>query len=139
VVTTGKPEDIFQVAINADGYALRGDEPEAYGGTDLGPSPYDLLSAALGSCTVMTLNMYARHKKLNLDSVRVDVEHGKVHARDCEECESGSSKIDRLERSIYLKGDLSDEQRERMLQIADRCPVHKTLHSEVIIQSELKS
>jgi len=138
VVVAGKPEDIFQVAINADGHLSRGDEPEAFGGTDLGPSPYDLLSAALGSCTVMTLNMYARHKKLKLDSVRADVQHGKIHAKDCMECESESGKIDRFESTIHLEGELTGEQRERLLQIANRCPVHRTLHSEVNIKSKLE-
>jgi uncharacterized OsmC-like protein/alpha/beta superfamily hydrolase len=138
VVVSGKTEDIFRVAINANGHPSRGDEPELYGGTDQGPSPYDLLSAALASCTVMTLNMYARHKKLKLDFVRVDVSHGKIHAEDCMECESEGGKIDRFEHSIHLQGDLTGEQRERLLQIADRCPVHKTLHSEVSITSKLE-
>lgn len=133
VVVSGKPEDIFQVAINANGHASKGDEPELYGGTDQGPTPYDLLSAALASCTVMTLNMYARHKKLNLNSVLVDVSHDRIHAEDCMECESEGGKIDRFERTIHLQGDLTKEQLERLLQIADRCPVHKTLHSEVSI------
>jgi putative redox protein len=137
VVVSGNAEDIFQVAINADGHPSRGDEPESYGGTNLGPSPYDLLSAALGSCTVMTLNMYARHKKLKLDSVRVDVQHGKIHAKDCMECESESGKIDRFESTIHLQGELTGEQRERLLQIAARCPVHRTLHSEINIDSKL--
>ena len=138
VVVSGKPEDIFQVSINADGHVLRGDEPEEYGGTDLGPSPYDLLSAALASCTVMTLNMYARRKQLSLESVRVDVQHGKIHARDCMDCESETGKIDRFERLIHLSGDLTIEQRERLLQIADRCPVHLTLHNEIDIRSKLQ-
>ncbi len=137
VVVTGKTEDIFQVAINADGHPSRGDEPEVYGGTNLGPSPYDLLSAALGSCTVMTLNMYARRKKMKLDSVRVDVKHGKIHVEDCAQCESKSGKVDRFERTIYLAGELTAEQRERLLVIADRCPVHRTLHGEVEIVSKL--
>jgi putative redox protein len=138
VVVSGKAEDIFQVAINADGHPSRSDEPESYGGTNLGPSPYDLLSAALGSCTVMTLNMYARHKKLKLDSVRVDVQHGRIHAKDCMECESESGKIDRFESTIHLQGELTGEQRERLLQIAARCPVHRTLHSEINITSKLE-
>lgn len=138
VVVTGKTEDIFMVAINSDGHPSIGDEPELFGGTNQGPSPYDLLSAALGSCTVMTLNMYARHKKLKLDSVRVDVQHGKIHAKDCMECATESGKIDRFDRTIHLTGELSGEQRERLLQIADRCPVHRTLHSEVDIQSKLR-
>lgn len=138
VVASGAPEDIFQVSINADGHALKGDEPESYGGADTGPSPYDFLSAALGSCTVMTINMYARHKQLPLQSVRVDIQHGKIHAEDCMECETPSGKIDRFQRLIWLQGDLSDAERQRLLEIADRCPVHRTLHSEVSIVSELK-
>lgn len=138
VVVSGRPEDIFRVAINADGHPLIGDEPESYGGTDEGPSPYDFLSAALGSCTVMTLNMYARRKQLPLESVRVDVQHGKIHAEDCLECEAQSGKIDRFERSIHLQGDLSESQRQRLLEMADRCPVHRTLHSEVNIVSTLE-
>lgn len=89
------------------------------------------LAAALASCTAMTLNMYARHKELPLESVQVSVRHGKIHAQDCAECETQSGKIDRFEREIVLQGDLSEEQRQRRLAIADRCPVHKTLHQEV--------
>ena len=137
VVVSGRPEDIFRVSINADGHRFEGDEPEKYGGTDSGPSPYDLLSAALASCTVMTLNMYARRKRLPLESVRVDVQHGKIHARDCEDCTSGDGKIDRFVRTIHLQGDLNPEQRERLLHIADRCPVHRSLHSEINIHSRL--
>jgi uncharacterized OsmC-like protein/fermentation-respiration switch protein FrsA (DUF1100 family) len=137
VVVSGRPEDIFRVSINADGHRLQGDEPEKYGGTDSGPSPYDLLSAALASCTVMTLNMYARRKRLPLESVRVDVQHGKIHAEDCLDCESEKGKIDRFVRMIHLQGDLTAEQRQRMLEIADRCPVHRTLHGEIDILSRL--
>jgi len=137
VVVSGRPEDIFRVSINADGHRMQGDEPENYGGTDSGPSPYDLLSAALASCTVMTLNMYARRKRLPLESVRVDVQHGKIHAEDCLDCESEKGKIDRFVRMIHLKGDLTAEQRQRMLEIADRCPVHRTLHGEIDIRSRL--
>jgi putative redox protein len=137
VVVSGRPEDIFRVSINADGHRFQGDEPEKYGGTDSGPSPYDLLSAALASCTVMTLNMYARRKRLPLESVRVDVQHGKIHAEDCMDCESTSGKIDHFERTIYVQGELSAEQRERLLEIADRCPVHRTLHAEIAIRSRL--
>ena len=138
VVVSGRPEDIFRVAINADGHRLMGDEPEKYGGTDSGPSPYDLLSAALASCTVMTLNMYARRKQLPLESVRVDVQHGKIHAEDCLDCEASSGKIDRFVRTIHLEGELSDEQRQRMLEIADRCPVHRSLHGEIDVSSRLE-
>jgi len=137
VVVSGKPEDIFRVSINADGHRFNGDEPEKYGGTDSGPSPYDLLSAALASCTVMTLNMYARRKRVPVESVRVDVQHGKIHAQDCTECESDRGKIDRFIRTIHLRGDLSRDQRQRLLEIADRCPVHRSLHSEIDIRSHL--
>jgi putative redox protein len=137
VVVSGRPEDIFKVAINADGHRLLGDEPEDYGGSDTGPSPYDLLSAALASCTVMTLNMYARRKRLQLEQVRVDVQHGKIHAKDCMDCETSSGKIDRFTRSLHLQGELSEEQRRRLLEIADRCPVHRTLHAEVEIRTTL--
>lgn len=137
VVVTGRSKDQFQVSINANGYPLQGDEPEAYGGLDSGPSPYDLLSAALGSCTVMTINMYARHKKLALESVEVSIAHGKIHAEDCVDCESKEGKVDSFKRKIRLNGELTDEQRQRLMEIADRCPVHRTLHSEVEILSEL--
>ena len=138
VVAFGRMNDDFRVSINADGHPLKGDEPVQYGGKDSGPSPYDFLSAALASCTVMTLNMYARHKRLPLESVRVDVQHGKIHAKDFLDIEAKSGKIDRFERLIHLQGDLSQEQRERMLQIADRCPVHRSLHDEVKIVSKLQ-
>jgi putative redox protein len=137
VVASGRPDAGFRVAINADGHRLLGDEPEAQGGTDRGPSPYDLLSAALASCTVMTLNMYARHKKLPLRSVRVDVRHGKTHAEDCEHLTEKSARIDRFERSIHLEGDLDKDQRQRLLEIAERCPVHRTLHGRIDIRSRL--
>lgn len=137
VVVTGRTDDMFRVAINANGHVLRGDEPEEHGGADSGPSPYDKLSAALGACTVMTLNMYARHKKLPVESVRVDVRHGKIHAEDCENCETEKGKIDRFERMVYIQGDLNEEQLKRMLEIADRCPVHRTLHSEVEVVTRL--
>ncbi|HMB58337.1 MAG TPA: OsmC family protein, partial [Xanthomonadales bacterium] len=123
--------------INAAGHRLIGDEPEGHGGTDSGPSPYDFLSTALGACTVMTLNMYARHKELPLVSVQVDLKHGKIHAEDCVDCETREGKIDRIEREIRLEGDLSEAQRQRLLEIADRCPVHRTLHGEISIVSKL--
>jgi putative redox protein len=95
--------------------------------------------AGLGACTSMTLQMYARHKKLPLEKAVVRLKHEKVHAEDCEHCESTDGKIDRVEREIELLGELNDEQRQRLLEIAERCPVHKTLHSEVDIISKLKN
>ncbi len=127
--------DGFRTEVRAGQHVLVADEPTGVGGTDLGPSPYDLLSAALATCTSMTLRMYANHKKIALESATVRVEHDKIHAKDCEDCESGSGKIDEFRRSIELAGELSDAQRERMLEIADRCPVHRTLHGEIKVRS----
>lgn len=127
----------FRTEVIANGHSLIADEPIAVGGTNAGPSPYDLLVAGVGACTAMTLRMYADHKKLPLDSVTVTLSHAKIHARDCDECESEQGKIDRIEREISVSGNLSADERQRLLEIADRCPVHKTLHSEVNIVSRL--
>ena len=118
-------------------HVLRADEPVANGGNDTGPSPYDYLLTALGSCTAMTLRMYARMKKLPLQKVTVRLKHEKIHATDCAECETKEGKIDRIERLIELEGPLSDEQRQRLLEIANRCPVHRTLSSEISIPTRL--
>ena len=137
-VVSGRMADQFQVSISAGGHAFRGDEPEDQGGAGSGPSPYDYLAAALGSCTVMTLNMYARRKQWPLESVEVTVRHGKIHAKDCADCATRVGMIDRLERDITLIGELNDEQRQRLLEIANRCPVHVTLLSEIKIISRLQ-
>ena len=127
----------FVTDVRAGSHPLVADEPVAVGGTDLGPTPYDLLSAALATCTTMTLKMYANHKNLPLKAAIVRVKHDKVHAKDCEDCESESGKIDEFRRNIVLDGDLSQQQRQRMLEIADRCPVHRTLHGEIKVRSVL--
>ena len=127
----------FKTELNAAGHALTADEPQSAGGDNAGPSPYDLLAAALASCTSMTLQMYARHKGLDLADVTVRVEHSKIHARDCEDCETKDGKIDRFERRITLEGNLDEGSRQRLLEIADRCPVHRTLMSETRIVSAL--
>jgi len=127
----------FRTEVRLGRHDIIADEPRSVGGTDLGPTPYDLLSAALATCTSMTLRMYANHKGLNLESATVRVEHDKIHAEDCEDCESGSGKIDEFRRTISLEGDLTDEVRNRMLEIADRCPVHRTLHGEIKVRSKL--
>lgn len=127
----------FRTDVQLGAHSMVADEPRSVGGTDLGPTPYDLLSAALATCTSMTLRMYADHKKLKMESATVTVEHDKVHAQDCEDCETAEGKIDEFRRTISLEGELSDEQRTRLLEIADRCPVHRTLHSEVKVRSKL--
>jgi len=129
--------DGFRTEVVAGGHALLADEPLSVGGTDTGPSPYDLLSAALATCTTMTLKMYASLKKIDLRSVTVAVSHGKVHAEDCAACEGSAGKIDELQRTLALDGELTKEQRQRMLEIADRCPVHKTLHGEITVRTTL--
>ena len=129
--------DGFKTEVRMGGYRVVADEPPSVGGTGLGPTPYDLLSAALATCTSMTLRMYANHKKLNFESATVRVEHDKVHAKDCEDCESGTGKIDEFRRTISLEGDLTDAERARMLEITDRCPVHLTLHGETKVRSDL--
>ena len=120
-------------------HRLRSDEPVELGGTGAGPTPYGLLCAALGACTSMTLRLYARTKGWPLLQVFVTVRHEKIYARDCAECETREGRIDRLEREIRLIGELSEEQRQRLLQIADKCPVHRTLMSEVRIETRLTS
>ena len=127
----------FHTPVNAAGHPLVADEPVAVGGEDTGPTPYGLLSAALAACTSMTLQMYARRKEIQLDEAAVSVRHQKIHAADCEACDTTSGRIDRFDREIRLIGELSDAQRARMLEIADMCPVHRTLHSEVEVRSKL--
>ena len=109
------------------------DEPASVGGTGAGPTPYDLLAAALGACTTMTLRMYAERKEIPLARAAVEVRHEKVHAEDCAECEEREGKADRFERVLHLEGDLTDEQRKRLAEIADRCPVHRTLEAGPVI------
>jgi putative redox protein len=118
-------------------HMLRADEPVAVGGMDTGPGPYDLLAAAVGACTSMTLRAYADLKGIPLERVSVELKHDKIHAADCAECETREGKIDRIDRSITLEGKLDDQQRARLLEIADKCPVHRTLHSEVLIKTAL--
>ena len=117
----------FLRGLFSDNHQLMADEPIKLGGTNLGPTPYDLLLMSLGACTSMTLRMYANRKKLALDDVEVTLEHDRVHATDCDGC---NDKIERLTRKITLTGDLTDSERQRMLEIADMCPVHRTLESD---------
>lgn len=137
-VTVRTPAGGFRSDMFANGHALVADEPEAFGGTNQGPSPYDYLQAALGACTGMTVQMYAGRKKWPLDEVVVRLRHAKNHAQDCENCEEPGQKIDHFERELELVGELSPEQRQRLLEIAEKCPVHKTLLGEVRINTSLR-
>ncbi|MEL6342045.1 MAG: bifunctional alpha/beta hydrolase/OsmC family protein [Myxococcota bacterium] len=127
----------FANDIVTGGHVLRADEPTTYGGTNTGPSPYELLLASLGACTSMTLRMYADRKKWPLEGIQINLQHDKIHASDCAECETRTGKIDDIRKQIRLTGPLDDTQRARLMEIADRCPVHRTLHSEVRITSTL--
>ena len=135
VVRTGREH--YYTEVVASGHRLTVDEPESVGGTDRGGTPYDLLLGALGSCTSITLRMYADRKSWPLEEIVVRLSHAKIHASHCEACETTEGKVDRIEREIELTGDLSDEQRARLLEIADRCPVHRTLHSEIVVETRL--
>jgi len=126
----------FLRGMYTSGHFLRADEPSEHGGSNLGPTPYDLLLMALGSCTSMTLRMYATRKQLPLDGLQVRLRHERVHARDCEDCEQGKG-MERIARSIALGGELSAEQREKLLEIADKCPVHRSLQGDLRIVTEL--
>ena len=109
------------------------------GGLDSGPTPYDLLLASLGACTAMTLRLYAERKKLPLDRVSVTLRHGKIHAADCEACETKVGMIDRIDKEIVVEGNLDDEARARLLEIADKCPVNRTLKSEIDIRASISA
>ncbi len=128
----------FAQEIRAGSHELFADEPVESGGTDTGLSPYDLLLAALGSCTSMTIGLFARRKKWPLQDVVVSLWHSKIHAADCAECETREGKIDRIEREIELVGSLSAEQRLKLMEMADKCPVHRTLTSEINIRTKEK-
>jgi len=118
-------------------HRLAADEPVGAGGSNLGPNPYDFLLAGLGACTSMTLRLYADHKQWPLEKVTVRLSHEKIHAEDCADCETREGKIDQIEREIEVQGPLDAAQRHRLLEIAEKCPVHRTLHSEIKIVSKL--
>ena len=135
-VTVTERDMVFTQDVTAGRHHLVADEPTSVGGADMGVTPYDLLLAALGTCTSMTLRMYAKRKGLNVDAIQVKLQHGRIHAADCEGCEDQSGKVDQIRRLIRIEGDLTDAQRQRMLEIADMCPVHRTLHNQKQITSE---
>ena len=130
-VVTRTSSEGFRTEVVASGHRFVADEPASVGGENAGPTPYDLVVAGLGACTGMTLQMYARRKGLPLDSVTVRLKHSRVHADDCETCETGAPRLDQITRDIALEGALSSDQRQRLLEIADRCPVHRTLTSDL--------
>jgi putative redox protein len=127
----------YQQEAKTDQHTIIIDEAKDVGGDGKGPDPYDLLLTALGGCTSMTIMMYARRKEWPLESVQVKLNHEKIHATDCEECVTEEGKLDQITKTIYLKGDLTQEQRERILEIADRCPVNKTLTTECRVLGKL--
>jgi uncharacterized OsmC-like protein len=127
----------FRQEVTVAGHRLVVDEPRELGGSDTGPSPYDLLISALGACTSMTLSLYARRKQWPLESVTVRLRHSKIHAIDCADCDTKGGMLDGIERDVELHGDLSAEQRAQLLEIANKCPVHKTLRSEINIRTRL--
>jgi uncharacterized OsmC-like protein/pimeloyl-ACP methyl ester carboxylesterase len=123
----------FQQTVTSGPHQMLADEPVAAGGTDTGPGPYDLLLSALGACTSMTMRMYADRKSLPVERITVTLKHNKIHAEDCAECETREGLIDQIDRVIAIEGTLDADQRKRLLEIADKCPVHRTLTSEVRI------
>jgi putative redox protein len=138
VVVRETREGKFTQLVAAGRHVLRADEPVAAGGLDSGASPYDLLLAGLGACTAMTVRMYADLKKLPLERVTVELRHDKIHAQDCAECETKEGRVDRIERIVRLEGALDETARAKLLEIANKCPVHRTLHSEVTVPTRLE-
>jgi uncharacterized OsmC-like protein/multimeric flavodoxin WrbA len=149
VVDEAKPLENDQVEVSETGlgklgnqvragrHVMAADEPKRLGGTDTGPTPYDYLLAGLGACTAMTLRLYAERKELALDKVSVRLYHQRIHADDCSDCESTGGQISEIHRDIRLEGDLSDQDRAKLLQIADKCPVHRTLENEIKVRTQL--
>jgi uncharacterized OsmC-like protein/alpha-beta hydrolase superfamily lysophospholipase len=135
VVVRETREGRFQQDVTVGAHRFLADEPLEAGGLDSGPGPYDLLLAGLGACTAMTLRLYAERKALALERVTVRLNHSRIHAADCADCETKEGMLDRIERAITLRGTLDAEQRRRLLEIADKCPVHRTLTSEIDIRT----
>jgi putative redox protein len=123
--------------IVARDHRWKADEPAPFG-TDIGPSPYELLLASLGACTSMTLRLYAQRKGMDLQRITVRLKHYRIHAEDCLECETKEGMLDRIDREIQLTGNLDEAQKQRLLEIAERCPVHRTLTSEINIRTSLE-
>ncbi len=140
VIITETGNGKFQQEVRVGKHILKADEPESFGGQDTGPSPYDFLSIALGACTSMTLRMYADHKKIPVEKISVSVTHEKIHAEDCTDCGEGKEgRIDRFERELDVTGTFDADTKKRLLEIADKCPVHKTLEQSSAIVTKLKN
>jgi uncharacterized OsmC-like protein len=133
VVVRGGTED-FQQEITAGKHHLVADEPGSAGGKNTGPDPYDYLLAALGTCTSMTVGFYARRNRVPLENITVSLWHSRIHARDCEECETKDGMVDRIDVEVGLTGALSAEQHTKLMEVAARCPLHRTLTSEINIR-----
>jgi uncharacterized OsmC-like protein len=127
----------YRQTVTAGTHRFAVDEPAPLG-ADTGPNPYDLLLTALGSCTSITVRMYAERKGWPLEKVTVSLRHDRVHAEDCEHCDTAEGRVERIDRQLFLEGPLSAEQRDRLLQIADMCPVHRTLTGKVVVRTELR-
>lgn len=140
--TNKKPADVvvrgnaagFLQEVTSGKHQLRADEPVEAGGSDAAPGPYDYLLIALGVCTSMTVGFYARRKQIPLEDITVSLSHSRIHAKDCEECETKEGLLDRIETQIELTGPLTPEQRAKLMEIAEKCPVHRTLKSEINIR-----
>jgi putative redox protein len=137
VVVAETGEGTFTQYLLDGRHVLHADEPRTVGGGDAGPSPYELLLMSLGACTAMTLRLYARRKQWPLARVVVRLSHGRIHAEDCADCETKQGFLDRIERAVELEGPLDAEQRASLLAIAERCPIHRTLASEIIVVTRL--
>ncbi|MFT5182972.1 MAG: putative OsmC-like protein/esterase/lipase [Flavobacteriales bacterium] len=135
VLVHSDPDSGYTLDVQAGKHTFKADEPVSIGGNDFGPTPYDLLLASLGACTAITMRMYANRKGWPVEDIEIHLNHGQEHLKDCEDCDSSNAKIDVIERSIKIKGDLDEKQRKRMMQIADKCPVHKTLHNDIRVES----
>lgn len=130
--------EIFKTTLTAGAHELIADEPsDVEGGKDQGPDPYDYLLMSLGSCTLMTVKLYANRKKWPVGDMYLEMRHNKRHIDDCSHCEEPSSKIDFIQKELIIKGDLTQEQRDKLLDISQKCPVHRTLKGDIKIESSL--